>query len=360
LAAQFDPSNEAATSARASFAAVFNTPAKRTKTINYCGSAIVAYTAQILRQTPEGLCEGQPSSGDAYEKAARWDMARAGAVLLLTELIGHRTLDAAGGADGAAAADASSGAEGAPVLAPTGPYEYDDMVCTLIGSKAVWQMADQVKESAARVRGAVHQLIAALAQHGAALLTAGDDRTQLKRLATTAFAGLGESADTAALRASWNACYQLVRYQPQIWAVLNVRKAVWPHLWGLIRAGGRGLHTVLFTSLASWVGRIPDGVLGEGVGFHAALWDALAAAKTRVAAGSVAGAGAAVRASSGGSGGSGGGGGGGGVGVILECERELFTHFLLRPAGLSAATAGGLWTVQQYVRCAFPPWILLC
>ena len=74
LAGRFDPSADAGGAAKKAFETVFNSTEKQRKTTSFCSTAIVKYAASmLLQQTPDTLCDGQPPSGDPYDKTARSD-----------------------------------------------------------------------------------------------------------------------------------------------------------------------------------------------------------------------------------------------------------------------------------------------
>lgn len=157
----------------------------------------------LLQQTPDTLCDGQPPSGDPFDKRARSDRARSGALMLLAELLELRSPAAAAvTSDGGATVTSTTAAE--PAAATIEPY--DELLYEVVSASKVWKLAAK-SEPSAKVRGAVYSLIAALAQHAPQQIP----ESSMKRMLGAAYAGLAES-DLGALRSSWNAVFQLARY----------------------------------------------------------------------------------------------------------------------------------------------------
>ena len=197
------------------------------------------------------------------------------------------------------------------------PNDTDTVVQDLLAQSKVWKMATNQSLSVS-ARAAIFDLLGAAAKSIPESLGA-----VLKRPAVAAFGGLSDM-DTTIIRSSWNAVFHLIMFVPDLWTAVNPRKAVWPHVWKLIKEGGRGVPSV-FAHMSSWLSKVPDDVIGEGTGFHKALWDGLRDAVTVV------------------------GRGRGNAKVVTDCMLEVVLHFLIRKP-ITEGESGGAASDPQIVK----------
>ncbi|GAQ92748.1 Zinc finger RING-type domain containing protein [Klebsormidium nitens] len=290
---QFDPSREVAEAARASFLAAFPAQKKQVEALAFCQGEMFEYLDETLGVTPQTV-----DKSVAPEEAADWVERQLSAGLLamatLLQVLGGQ---AGGGGDvreettrggkeeangkqqttseeeahenesGQKDADASKGGGIDPGEGSSGAAK----VVELAGGVAARHrfFAPCLKHASPVVRGAAYQTLRALCESARAQI-----RENLSAVAPLILGSLTER-EPAVHRAMWDMLLSFVRFFSGGWEFVNVRKAVLPGLWGLLRHACYGSAEVSYPCLLVLVSLLPHGVVGTGPEFWGELFGAL-------------------------------------------------------------------------------------
>lgn len=286
---QFDPSREVAEAARASFLASFPAQKKQVEALAFCQGEMFEYLDETLGVTPQTV-----DKSVAPEEAADWVERQLSASLLAMATLlqvlagpasgvggvkdeaispgkegarGERTTDSEEGVHDSGSGEKEGDATKATGEVPNGPAK----VVELAGGVALRHrfFAPCLKHASHVVRGAAYQTLRALCESARVQVS-----ENLSAVAPLILGSLTER-EPAVHRAMWDMLLSFVRYFPGGWELVNVRKAVLPGLWGLLRHACYGSAEISYPCLLVLVSLLPSGVVGTGPAFWGELFGAI-------------------------------------------------------------------------------------
>ncbi|XP_038059128.1 E3 ubiquitin-protein ligase listerin-like [Patiria miniata] len=231
LLAQCDTYAPAALSARAAFQSAFPA-AKQGEAVAFCKTEILRYLEDnLFKETAASLSD--PKSYTPEEQEEKYLRIQTCSVLGLGEFV--------------------------TVLPEKELSSIQDTLAAILAENKLWKLA---KSKSPQLRNAMYSLQGSLMRSAPSIAEA-----QLARISTTLLGGLDES-DPLAVQALWESVLLVVSAFPNCWEHVNVRKAVLPKLWAMLRAGGNGSATVIHPNLLPLLSHVPSDVTGSGVMFY--------------------------------------------------------------------------------------------
>ncbi|MEW5314556.1 MAG: hypothetical protein WDW38_006042 [Sanguina aurantia] len=259
LMATFDAYGEAAATARAGLTALFPGPKQRGALL-HCRAEVLAFLVEHLASTP--LLLGDPRKDTPEEMEERHERVLSACCLALGSLMELLLPPAppvrsasALNLDPAAAPPAPTAAAAA---APDGVEEVTAAVQAVIGRGGFFKAV--VGSKSTMVRRSAYHLLRCASSHAPQLL-GGAGAAPAPEAAAAVLATLQER-DPGAHPEMWELLLTFVQAVPDCWQHANLRKAVLPRLYALLRHGCHGSGSASLPALLPLVSLLPRDCLG--------------------------------------------------------------------------------------------------
>ncbi|XP_014677564.1 PREDICTED: E3 ubiquitin-protein ligase listerin-like [Priapulus caudatus] len=141
-----------------------------------------------------------------------------------------------------------------------------DSLTPLLADTKFWAFG---KHKNAAVRAAIYALLSMLCE-----VLPSVARAHAAKLCPLVLGSLDES-EPGVSAPCWDAVLHVVDVVQDCWSQVNVRKAVLPKLWTVLRSGAGGNAADVFPSLLPFLSRLPPEVLGEGLWFYEKWFDSM-------------------------------------------------------------------------------------
>ncbi|XP_071800460.1 E3 ubiquitin-protein ligase listerin-like isoform X2 [Asterias amurensis] len=235
LLSQCDTYAPAALSARAAFQSAFP-QGKQGEAVAFCKTEVLRYLEDnLFKETQASLSD--PRSFTPEEQEERYTRLLTCSLLALGEF--------------------------ATLLPEKELPSVQDMLSSIVAEAKFWKLA---KNKSPQLRNAMYSVLGSLIQN-----TPSIAEGELARVSTTLLGSLDES-DPLAVQCLWESVLFVISTFPNCWTHVNMRKAVLPKLWVMLRNGGSGSATVIYPNLLPLLSHIPAEVIGTGVEFYQELF----------------------------------------------------------------------------------------
>lgn len=238
LYSQFDTYPVVASSGRKSFLAAFSEE-KQAEVIMFCRKELFEFLQDnILTQTPSTLSD--PKFVAEEEREAKYNRVLSASILALGKLIS--------------------------VTSEKTREEMQELYLSLMREKKFWKY---VRHKSPHVRGAVLCTVGIACERFPLMMSS------ISCLVSPAVLSALDDSDPAVSQHVWDAALSVVKNIADCWKQVNVRKAVLPKFWDVLRNGGSGCASVIFPNLLPFLSKVPAEVVGSGLGFYQDLFNNL-------------------------------------------------------------------------------------
>ncbi|XP_041462561.1 E3 ubiquitin-protein ligase listerin-like [Lytechinus variegatus] len=232
LMAQNDPYAPAGSGAKVAFRTAFTSPEKQGNAVVFCKTEVLQlYKDNLFKETPETLSD--PKSFSKEEQTEKYLRVVSSSLLALRELIS---------------------------LLPQGQLEGSkEELSTILSEDRLWKF---VKHQSPEIRGAMYSLLGTLCSTVSSILT-----PYLPKLCPALLASMNET-DPLTVGPLWDGILRLISCDLDCWKFVNMRKAVLPKLWSVLRHGGSGCATTIYPHLLPLLSHLPHEVKGQDEAFY--------------------------------------------------------------------------------------------
>ncbi|XP_033118040.1 E3 ubiquitin-protein ligase listerin-like [Anneissia japonica] len=230
IVSQCDTYAPASSAARSAFQKAFS-PAKQKEAMAYCKTEVMEHLQDnLFNQTPTTLSDSK--STPVEEMDEKYTRNLTSSLLALKELLSILTPE-----------------ESAKI--------YENFENILMNNK-FWKF---VKHPKPVIRSAFYTVVGAYCEHIPDILG-----IYLMRTSVNVLGNLDES-DPTIVSELWHAVLLVITTYLTCWSHVNMRKAVLPKLWVLLKTGGKGSATVIYPNLLPLLSQLPAATFGQGIGF---------------------------------------------------------------------------------------------
>ncbi|KAJ7383932.1 listerin E3 ubiquitin protein ligase 1 [Desmophyllum pertusum] len=231
LCSQFDTYAVVASSGKKSFKTAFSEE-KQIEVIMFCRKELFEFLQDnILSQTPSTLSD--PKFVSEEEMEAKYNRVLSSSILGLGQLI-HVT---------------SSNADA----------DMEELFLDVLRQNKFWKYA---RHKSPNVRGAVFSMVSVTCEILPSMMLS------LSSQVSPAVLSALDDSDPAVCQQLWNVVLSVLKNITDCWKQVNVRKAVLPKLWSVLKNGGSGCASIIFPNLLPFLSKVPSEVIGSGVGFY--------------------------------------------------------------------------------------------
>ncbi|XP_065833496.1 E3 ubiquitin-protein ligase listerin-like [Oscarella lobularis] len=225
-----DPHSPAAGAALKALNAAFPTPKKKADAVAYCRVAICKYLDEIL-------CESKPSTLSDPRTVPAEEMEAKYERVIATSLRGLSSMMS--------------------ILGKDRNDEADEQYRTLLDRPKVWKYG---KHKVGAIRSAFYAMIATVCQH----LSPEILSSYSSNICSVALAGVGELERSVCLTA-WDAILQALNSIENCWSHVNLRKAILPRFWGVLKQGGGHSADLIYPNVLPFLSKLPsDALIDKG------------------------------------------------------------------------------------------------
>ncbi|XP_076317410.1 E3 ubiquitin-protein ligase listerin [Tachypleus tridentatus] len=228
---QCDPHAPAASAAQASFRCAFP-KAKQSEAVMYCLNEICSYIQDILfKQTSQSISDPKITSVEDMEsKFNRIVSSCLQGLKLVLELLSEEDR-----------------------------LKTVKHLSEVLSKPKFWKFP---KSNDPQIRGSWYSLVSKICQ-----LFPDVMRPHTDKICPLTFCCIGEE-DPVVAPFVWEGVLSVLVKFEDCWSHVNVRKAVLPHLWTLLKEGGKGNADKIFCNLLPFLSKIPENVIGVDCTFY--------------------------------------------------------------------------------------------
>ncbi|XP_071956221.1 E3 ubiquitin-protein ligase listerin-like [Antedon mediterranea] len=230
IVSQCDTYAPASSAAKSAFQKAFST-VKQREAVAYCKAEVLEHLQDnLFNQTASTLSEAKSTPVEELEE--KYTRNLTSSLLALRELI--------------------------TMLSPEELPKISEQLENILINNKFWKFVKHQKPS---IRSAFYTVIGAYCEHIPETL-----EIYLMRSSVNVLGNLDES-DPTVVSSLWHAALLIITTYPKCWSHVNMRKAVLPKLWVLLKSGGKGSATVIYPNLLPLLSQLPAATFGQGIGF---------------------------------------------------------------------------------------------
>lgn len=231
LMSQNDPYAPAGSGAKVAFRKAFTLQEKQGNAVAFCkGEVLQLYKDNLFKETAETLSD--PKSFSKEEQVEKYLRVVSSSLLALREFIN---------------------------LLPEGQLEGSkEELNTILSEDRLWKF---VKNQSPEIRGAMYSLLGTLCKVMPSILT-----PYLPKLCPALLASMDET-EPLTVGPLWEGILRLISCDLDCWKYVNMRKAVLPKLWSVLRNGGSGCASTIYPHLLPLLSHLPPEVKSQDEAF---------------------------------------------------------------------------------------------
>ncbi|XP_069616963.1 E3 ubiquitin-protein ligase listerin [Ranitomeya imitator] len=238
LLAQCDTYSPAASAARAAFEAAFP-PHKQPEALAFCKDEVLnVLLDHLLKETPDSISD--PQTVPPEEREAKYFRVLTCSLLALKRLLS--------------------------LLPKSENITLQDRISHLLAQGKFWKYS---KHQSPNVRSAFFELVSAFCHYLPSLMNA-----EAARVCPTVLLSI-DDGDAVVCPAIWESVLYTLTTIENCWDHVSAKKGVLPKLWVVLREGGRGLATVIFSNLLPFISKVPSETTQPRMDFYNTLFDSL-------------------------------------------------------------------------------------